>query len=91
MDSMIAVDLRRRLAHAFARNLPSTLVFDHANIRLLADYLASEVLGWGPAAAATPAAPAPAPAAEPAPVDETDLEAALARHLEKLESLIRDP
>jgi NAD(P)-dependent dehydrogenase (short-subunit alcohol dehydrogenase family) len=91
MDSMIAVDLRRRLAHAFARNLPSTLVFDHANIRLLADYLASEVLGWGPAAAATPAAPALASVAEPAPVDEADLEAALARRLEKLESLIRDP
>ncbi|HVU24542.1 MAG TPA: beta-ketoacyl reductase, partial [Opitutus sp.] len=89
MDSMIAVDLRQRLARAFARNLPSTLVFDHANIRLLADYLANEVLGWGESAAVARAAAVPA--TEPVPADETDLEAALARRLQRLESLIRDP
>ncbi|HWA08530.1 MAG TPA: type I polyketide synthase [Opitutaceae bacterium] len=89
MDSMIAVDLRQRLARALARNLPSTLVFDHANIRLLADYLANDVLGWNEPAAAAPAAVPPVTG--PVSVDETDLDAALARRLEKLESLIRDP
>jgi NAD(P)-dependent dehydrogenase (short-subunit alcohol dehydrogenase family) len=93
MDSMIAVDLRQRLARAFAKNLPSTLVFDHANIRLLADYLATEVLAWGESPAPAPSASAAAAAAavtEPVSADETDLDAALARRLQKLESLIRD-
>ncbi len=85
MDSMMAVDLRRRLSRALGRDLPATLVFDHANIRLLTAHLADDVLGW----AKTPVTPAPSVAASAA--DETDLDAALARRLERLESLMRDP
>jgi acyl transferase domain-containing protein/acyl-CoA synthetase (AMP-forming)/AMP-acid ligase II/acyl carrier protein len=82
MDSMIAIELRNRLGRAFARNLPSTLVFDHANIRLLADYLARTALDW-----AEPAAPLPATTVAEA---ATDLEAALAERLARLESLVRE-
>jgi acyl transferase domain-containing protein/acyl-CoA synthetase (AMP-forming)/AMP-acid ligase II/acyl carrier protein len=53
LDSLLAVELRNRLARTFARKLPATLAFDHANIQALADYLAAKVLGWS-----APAAPA---------------------------------
>jgi hypothetical protein len=49
--------------------LPATLVFDYANIRLLAGHLAREVFGWSDAVTAAPEVPAPA--------IEGDLDAAL--------------
>ena len=79
LDSLLAVELRNRLARAFARKLPTTLAFDHANILALADYLGGYALGWG-------ASPAPD---SPPIVDESNLDAALARRLEKLEGLVR--
>jgi hypothetical protein len=57
-------------------------VFDHANIRLLADYLARTALDW-----AEPAAPLPATTVAE---EATDLEAALAERLARLESLVRE-
>ncbi|MBM3851836.1 MAG: SDR family NAD(P)-dependent oxidoreductase [Verrucomicrobia bacterium] len=90
MDSLMAVELRNRLARAFARRLPATLAFDHANIEALADYLASAVLGWSPPAEAIAATGTDgATGALPEPVG-ADLDAALAARLGRLESLIRN-
>jgi acyl carrier protein len=82
MDSLMAVELRNRLGRAFGRRFAATLVFDYANIRLLAGYLAREALGWNDAVAVAPDGPAPAV--------EGDLDAALAARLARLESLVKD-
>ncbi|MFK4107041.1 SDR family NAD(P)-dependent oxidoreductase, partial [Streptomyces sp. NPDC019531] len=42
-DSVVAVDLRNRLARATGRKLPSTMVFDYANPVALAEYLRTEL------------------------------------------------
>jgi microcystin synthetase protein McyG len=57
MDSLMTVELRRRLERGVARKLPSTLTFNYPNVGALAGFLAREL---GPA---TPSV-AP-PAAEP--------------------------
>jgi acyl transferase domain-containing protein/acyl-CoA synthetase (AMP-forming)/AMP-acid ligase II/acyl carrier protein len=85
MDSMMAVDLGQRLSRAFGRTLSSTLIFDHANIQLLAAHLAEAVLGWGAAAAPTPAAGVEEPPAATTPEAGDELAGRLAR----LEALLR--
>ena len=47
-DSVSAVDLRTRLSSATGRKLPTTMVFDHANPKALAEFLRTEL---APAAA----------------------------------------
>ncbi|HVH44712.1 MAG TPA: acyl carrier protein, partial [Labilithrix sp.] len=39
MDSLMAVDIRRRLEHRLSMQLPPTIVFDAPSCGLLADYL----------------------------------------------------
>lgn len=43
MDSLMALDLRSHLQHQMAMPLPSTLVFEHASIDAMAEYLANLV------------------------------------------------
>jgi NAD(P)-dependent dehydrogenase (short-subunit alcohol dehydrogenase family)/acyl carrier protein len=59
MDSLMSMELKRRLERAAGRKLPSTLTFNHPNAAALAAFL------HGLLQAALPAAPAPAPVAEP--------------------------
>jgi malonyl CoA-acyl carrier protein transacylase len=44
MDSLTAVELRNRLQKSFACSLPATLSFDYPNVKLLADYIAKDIL-----------------------------------------------
>lgn len=45
MDSLMAVELRRRLEQGVGREIPVTLVMDHPRLSDAADYLLGEVLG----------------------------------------------
>lgn len=58
MDSLMAVEMRRRVEHAVGKQLPATLAMDHPRLVDVADYLLDEVLGLS--------APAPAAAARAA-------------------------
>ncbi|MGC5402120.1 SDR family NAD(P)-dependent oxidoreductase, partial [Streptomyces sp. DT20] len=62
-DSLTALELRNRLSAATGLRLPATLVFDHAQPRLLAAFLHTELGGEGSAADDT-VAPAVAHAAD---------------------------
>jgi acyl carrier protein len=61
MDSLMSVELRRRLERAVGRKLPSTLTFNYPDVRRLAAYLDGLVAP----PQAKPAAPAPTVVVEP--------------------------
>jgi acyl transferase domain-containing protein/acyl carrier protein len=85
MDSLMAVELKNRLAQDLGVSLPSTIVFNRANVADLAAYLASEALGWRTAVSER-RDPVPAAAAsEPAAAAD-----AIAAKLARLESLMRE-
>ncbi|WP_099037849.1 type I polyketide synthase [Mycobacterium neglectum] len=54
MDSLMAVELRRRLEHAVGKQLPATLAMDYPGLTDMADYLLRDVLGLTEQAAARP-------------------------------------
>ena len=45
MDSLMAIELRRRLEQGFGRELPVTLAMDHPRLSDAADYLLGDILG----------------------------------------------
>ena len=45
MDSLMAVELRRRIEQGVGKEIPVTLVMDHPRLSDVADYLLGEVLG----------------------------------------------
>ncbi|HEX4954982.1 MAG TPA: beta-ketoacyl synthase N-terminal-like domain-containing protein [Thermoanaerobaculia bacterium] len=67
LDSLMAVDLRNRLARGLAldASLPVTLVFDHPTVEAVALHLGRDLLGLEVARGAAP----PRPAAPATPVD----------------------
>ncbi|VEG46568.1 beta-ketoacyl synthase [Mycolicibacterium flavescens] len=56
MDSLMAVELRRRLEQGVGREIPVTLVMDHPRLSDVTEYLLDDVLGLGEQAAPTPQA-----------------------------------
>ncbi|MBI2701341.1 MAG: SDR family NAD(P)-dependent oxidoreductase [Mycobacterium sp.] len=69
MDSLMAVELRRRVEHGVGKALPATLAMDYPRLVDVADYLLTDVLQLSAPATAKTARPAPA-AATATPVDE---------------------
>lgn len=69
MDSLMAVELRRRLEQAVGKELPATLAMDYPRLSDVADYLIGDVLELGDrptaVAAAAPAVPLSVGADEP--------------------------
>ena len=57
MDSLMAVELRRRIEHSVGKKLTATLAMDYPRLTDVADYLLGDVLGLG---AQAPAQPQPA-------------------------------
>lgn len=55
MDSLMAVELRRRIETGVGRDIPATLAMDHPRLSDVADYLLGEVLGLTEAAPTRPA------------------------------------
>ena len=55
MDSLMAVELRRRLEQGVGSEMPVTLAMDHPRLSDVADYLLGDVLGAQRAGAAKPA------------------------------------
>ncbi|OBA62317.1 polyketide synthase [Mycobacterium sp. 1100029.7] len=53
MDSLMAVEMRRRIEHGVGREIPITLVMDHPRLSDVADYLLGDVLGLSEAPAAS--------------------------------------
>ncbi|MEO1155338.1 MAG: beta-ketoacyl reductase, partial [Pseudomonadota bacterium] len=74
LDSIMAIDLRARLNHALAQDLPATVAIDYPTVAQLADYIAesffAETVAAEPAAATQPA---PQPAAPQPPLEEDEL------------------
>lgn len=60
MDSLMAVELRRRVEHAVGKELPATLAMDYPRVSDVAEYLLADVLGLTAQAAAKAAAQPPA-------------------------------
>ncbi len=52
MDSLMAVELRRRIEQGVGKEIPITLVMDHPRLSDVADYLLGEVLGLSEQASA---------------------------------------
>ena len=52
MDSLMAVELRRRIEQGVGREIPATLAMDHPRLSDVADYLLGEVLGLAEPASA---------------------------------------
>ncbi|OSC41362.1 type I polyketide synthase [Mycobacterium decipiens] len=65
MDSLMAVELRRRVERAVGRELPVTLAMDYPRLVDVADYLLGDVLGLSKQAPAEPALITTGPADEP--------------------------
>jgi acyl transferase domain-containing protein/NADPH:quinone reductase-like Zn-dependent oxidoreductase len=76
LDSLMAVELRNALAEALERSLPASLIYDHATIETLSDYLLHELLADELSASSTPdIAPPDEPAgAAPNEIDELSQE-----------------
>nr|MBP7567874.1 SDR family NAD(P)-dependent oxidoreductase [Burkholderiaceae bacterium] len=90
MDSLMAVELKRRLERGAARALPSTLTFNYPNVGALARFLETQLTVKTTAPTAAVAAPVPAATVEVPDADadldslsDDELEARLLARLEQ--------
>lgn len=89
MDSLMAVELKTRLAQGFRVPLSATVVFDYPNVAELSAYLA-EMLGWERPAAVGGEDAEPEREAAPFAAGPERLPDALAAKLARLEALMRE-
>jgi hypothetical protein len=47
MDSLMSVEVRRRLERSLGLPLPTTLAFDYPTVQALVQYIGAEVWQWG--------------------------------------------
>jgi epothilone polyketide synthase D len=92
MDSLMAVELRKRLEASLRESLPSTLIFDHPTPKDLAAWLGREILAWESVPAAEHAAEAPHLSAALVErithLDDEEVSASITEKLAKLETLL---
>ena len=81
MDSLMSVELRKRLERGTGRKLPSTLTFNYPSINALAGFLLRELLAIAPASGTAKAEPAVV-VASAAVLDAGDLDALSESELE---------
>ena len=79
LDSLMAVELKRRLEKAIGLSLPRTLAFEFPNVEALARHLCTCACGCSVAADRSPECP------EPPVLSERDAEALLINELQSLE------
>jgi acyl transferase domain-containing protein/NAD(P)-dependent dehydrogenase (short-subunit alcohol dehydrogenase family)/SAM-dependent methyltransferase/acyl carrier protein len=86
MDSLMSVELRKRLERGIGRSLPATLTFNYPNIAALAAYLQRELAGNNTTGAAAKAAAAVPPAAtdDLDSLNDEELESRLRARLESV-------
>jgi acyl transferase domain-containing protein/SAM-dependent methyltransferase/acyl carrier protein len=89
VDSLMAVELRNRLARRLAlqRKLTATLIFDYPTVQAIAQYLAEDMLGYATEAAGAAAVRRPESSLTSEAIAGMDDAAAEALLLEKLKSL----
>jgi acyl carrier protein len=87
VDSLMAVELRNRLAQrlALTEKLTATLIFDYPTVAAIVKHLAVDVLGYSRGALARPAPPAQTFSAKQ--IEQLAEEEAEAKLLEKLSRL----
>jgi acyl carrier protein len=87
LDSLMAVQLRRRLSALLGETLPVTLTFKYPTIATLSEHLAQKLGGDTSAKAAAPAPAAPMPALDK--VADADIQALLQAELDSLPEDLR--
>ena len=94
MDSLMAVELSRRLGKRLGCDLPSTIAFEHPNIEEMADFLGREVLGWPDddrrSEPGERDSAGPGDDVETELIDAKTVPSLLAQKLSRLETLIRE-
>ena len=92
MDSLMVVELIKRLETAFATSLSATLMFELPTIKDLVDYIAEEVLNWNVAEpepeVESEATTDLADIADIEQLSEEEIEASIAAQLAQLEDLV---
>jgi len=74
MDSLMAVELKRRLERGAGRSMPSTLTFNYPNVAALARFLGTQLGSQGIEQDVAPGTPAPTAGAVAVPCADADLD-----------------
>ena len=90
MDSLMVVELVKRLETAFATSLSATLMFELPTIKDLVDHIGKEVLGWSTVIEPPEVEELTIDLAELEQLSDAEVEASIAAQLAQLEDLVRE-